>query len=215
MVAHVGAFSSSLDIPSSIAAEVMVVIKAIKLAWVRDWKHIWLEVDSSLILNFLHSPQMVADALANFGASVWHGRSNFRSGRYIYSYGILLLEMFTGKRTTDDMFKDHLSIHQFAAMALPDLVMDIADPSLLLETDDKDDDRSCNDIQELTRYQDHPQVNARRFEECLVSVIQIGLSCSALSPRERVLMGIIVNKMKAIRDSLSQLKMQQQHRIQN
>ncbi|PRQ28207.1 putative ribonuclease H-like domain, acyl-CoA desaturase [Rosa chinensis] len=55
----VGAFSSSLDIPSSITAEVMAVIKAIELAWVRDWKHIWLEVDSSLILNFLHSPQMV------------------------------------------------------------------------------------------------------------------------------------------------------------
>ncbi|PRQ37972.1 putative non-specific serine/threonine protein kinase [Rosa chinensis] len=136
---------------------------------------------------------------------------------YIYSYGILLLEMFRGKRPTDDMFKDDLSIHQFAAMALPDHVMDIADPSLLLETDDEDDDRSCNDIKErpLTRYQDHPQVNARRLEECLVSVIQIGLSCSALSPRERVLMGIIVNKMKAIRDSLSQLKMQQQHRIHN
>lgn len=56
----VGAFSSSLDIPSSIAAEVMAVIKAIELAWIRDWKHIWLEVDSSLVLNFLISPHMVS-----------------------------------------------------------------------------------------------------------------------------------------------------------
>ncbi|KAL6138856.1 hypothetical protein ACLB2K_064135 [Fragaria x ananassa] len=122
----------------------------------------------------------------------------------IYSYGILLLEMFTGKRPTDDMFKDDLSIHQFAAMALPHHVMDIADPSLLLETDDEDDDtRFANDIQErpITRYQDCPQVNTRRLEECLVSVIQIGLLCSALSPRERMLMDITANKMKAIRDS--------------
>ncbi|PRQ58650.1 hypothetical protein RchiOBHm_Chr1g0361641 [Rosa chinensis] len=38
---------------------VMAVIKAIELAWVWDWKHIWFEVDSSRILNLLHSPQMV------------------------------------------------------------------------------------------------------------------------------------------------------------
>ena len=31
-----GAFSSNLDIPSSVIAEVMAIIKAIELAWVRD-----------------------------------------------------------------------------------------------------------------------------------------------------------------------------------
>ncbi|KAL6190693.1 hypothetical protein ACLB2K_037087 [Fragaria x ananassa] len=54
-----GAFSSNIDIPSSVAAEVMAVIVAIELAWVRDWKHIWLEVDSSLVLNYLRSPLLV------------------------------------------------------------------------------------------------------------------------------------------------------------
>ncbi|XP_070665424.1 probable LRR receptor-like serine/threonine-protein kinase At3g47570 [Malus domestica] len=43
----------------------------------------------------------------------------------IYSYGVLLLEMFTGKRPTGDMFRDGISIHQFTAMALPDHVIDI------------------------------------------------------------------------------------------
>lgn len=46
----------------------------------------------------------------------------------IHSYGILLVEMFTGKRPTDDMFKDGLSMHQFTAMALPDHVMDVVEP---------------------------------------------------------------------------------------
>ncbi|PRQ57777.1 putative ribonuclease H-like domain-containing protein [Rosa chinensis] len=55
----IGAFSSTLDIPSSVAAEVMAVIKAIELAWVRDWKYVWLEVDSSLILIFLRFPHLV------------------------------------------------------------------------------------------------------------------------------------------------------------
>ncbi|CAL8165543.1 unnamed protein product [Prunus armeniaca] len=54
----------------------------------------------------------------------------------IYSYGILLLEMFTGKRPTDDMFRDNLSIQQFTAKGLPDHAINVADPSLLLERDD-------------------------------------------------------------------------------
>ena len=33
----------------------------------------------------------------------------------IYSLGILLLEMFTGRSPTDDMFKDSLDLHRFAA----------------------------------------------------------------------------------------------------
>jgi hypothetical protein len=39
----------------------------------------------------------------------------------IYSYGVLLFEMFIEKRPTDDMFKDGLSIHKFIAMALPNM----------------------------------------------------------------------------------------------
>jgi ribonuclease HI len=54
-----GAFASSLDIPSSVAAEVMAVIKAIELAWVCDWKHIWIEVDSFIVLHYLLFPSLV------------------------------------------------------------------------------------------------------------------------------------------------------------
>ncbi|KAK9931139.1 hypothetical protein M0R45_018433 [Rubus argutus] len=57
--AFLGAFCSSLNIPSSVAAEVIAVIKAIELAWIRDWKHVWLEVDSTLVLHFLKSPNLV------------------------------------------------------------------------------------------------------------------------------------------------------------
>ncbi|KAL6205985.1 hypothetical protein ACLB2K_023236 [Fragaria x ananassa] len=54
-----GAFASNLDIPSSVEAEVMAVIQAIELAWVREWKHIWLEVDSTLVLHYLRDPHLV------------------------------------------------------------------------------------------------------------------------------------------------------------
>ncbi|RWR80222.1 putative LRR receptor-like serine/threonine-protein kinase [Cinnamomum micranthum f. kanehirae] len=49
----------------------------------------------------------------------------------IYSYGILLLEMFTGKKPTDEIFNGSLSLHQFAKLALPERVMEIVDQRLL------------------------------------------------------------------------------------
>ncbi|KAG5235184.1 LRR receptor serine/threonine-protein kinase [Salix suchowensis] len=51
----------------------------------------------------------------------------------VYSFGILLLEMFTGKRPTDDMFKDGLNLHNYAEMALPGRVSEVVEPTLLRE----------------------------------------------------------------------------------
>ncbi|CAN6581130.1 unnamed protein product [Malus baccata var. baccata] len=110
----------------------------------------------------------------------------------VYSFGILLLEMFTGRRPTDDMLKDGLSIHQFTAMAMLDHAMDIVDPLLLVECEDAEVDGS--------------PIQARRLVECSVSVMQIGLSCSATSPSERMLMDAVVNKLKTIRDSYLNLR---------
>ncbi|KAK3436971.1 hypothetical protein EUGRSUZ_C01556, partial [Eucalyptus grandis] len=45
----------------------------------------------------------------------------------MYSYGILLLEMLTGRRPTEETFKDHLNLHNFVKVALPDRVMEIVD----------------------------------------------------------------------------------------
>nr|GFB83034.1 protein kinase-like domain-containing protein [Tanacetum cinerariifolium] len=45
----------------------------------------------------------------------------------VYSFGILLLEVMTGKKPTDGMFNEGLSLHKFAYMALPDHVIDVID----------------------------------------------------------------------------------------
>nr|BAD25047.1 hypothetical protein [Oryza sativa Japonica Group] len=60
----------------------------------------------------------------------------------IYSYGILLLEMFTGKRPTGTEFKEALSLHNYVKMALPDNVIDIADQHLLSENNDGEERNS-------------------------------------------------------------------------
>ncbi|CAL8126809.1 unnamed protein product [Prunus armeniaca] len=43
----------------------------------------------------------------------------------VYSFGILLLEMFTGRRPTDHLFSDGLNLHNFVKTAFPDRVTEI------------------------------------------------------------------------------------------
>ncbi|XVF24097.1 hypothetical protein REPUB_Repub13aG0098000 [Reevesia pubescens] len=51
----------------------------------------------------------------------------------VYIYGIFLLEMFTGKRPTDEMFKEDLNLYIYVKLALPESVAEITDPILLQE----------------------------------------------------------------------------------
>ncbi|XP_028075227.1 putative receptor-like protein kinase At3g47110 isoform X2 [Camellia sinensis] len=96
----------------------------------------------------------------------------------VYSFGILLLEMFTGKRPIDDTFKDHLNLHNFVKDALPDRVMEIVDPYILLE--------------HRTR---------SWIIDCMVSVLQIGVACSMESPRDRMKMGSVISELCKIKNT--------------
>ena len=131
----------------------------------------------------------------------------------IFSYGILLLEMFTGKKPIDEMFIDDLSIQGFTSMALPEHVMDIVDPSMFFEEDedDVDDERDENDIEDIAIIEEEPHLNvSSRIKDCLISVFEIGLSCTTTSPNERMPTNIVVNEMHAIRDTY--LKFQKENR---
>ncbi|XP_058111763.1 putative receptor-like protein kinase At3g47110 [Magnolia sinica] len=89
----------------------------------------------------------------------------------VYSYGILLLEMITGKGPTDDIFKDDLSLHHFAKLSLPEGVMDIVDPVLLEEA-------------EVTQGSGNHTNTRKRMHACLISMVRIGVLCSSKSPKE-------------------------------
>ena len=128
----------------------------------------------------------------------------------IYSYGILLLEMLIGKRPTDEVFKDGQNIHTFIAMALPEHVIDIIDPLMFFEEDEEevDDTRNEQDVEGRAIIEEenlHVNVSSRMID-CLMSVFQIGLSCSANSPNERIPINVVVNEMNAIRDIVHKLK---------
>ncbi|XP_059653891.1 putative receptor-like protein kinase At3g47110 [Cornus florida] len=127
----------------------------------------------------------------------------------VYSYGILLLEMFTGRRPTDDMFKDGLNLHEFVAMALPERVLDTVDPSLFFEEENNLDENKKDEIEEVALNKNEPQDSARwGMEECLVSVMRTGVSCSNSLPGDRMTMNVVVNTMNAIRNSFLSFKKQ-------
>ncbi|GJS70697.1 kinase-like domain-containing protein [Tanacetum coccineum] len=106
--------------------------------------------------------------------------SEMTSSGDVYSFGILLLEVMTGKKPTDDMFNDGLSLHKFAYMALPDHVVDVIDgDAIVLQS---------------------TEANAKKVEECLTAIIKIGVSCSVDSPPQRMKIEIVVIELQHILD---------------
>ena len=89
--------------------------------------------------------------------------------------------MFTGQKPIDEIFKDGLCIHRFTSMALPENVMNIVDPLMFFEEDEEDVDNEQNeDDTEVCAIikEDHHVNVSNRIKDCLISVFQIGLSCS-------------------------------------
>ncbi|KAB2032899.1 hypothetical protein ES319_D05G410100v1 [Gossypium barbadense] len=112
----------------------------------------------------------------------------------VYSYGILLLEMFTGKRPTDERFKETLSLHNFVKSTLPERITEIIDPILLQQRVTR------GTTANITRNRNI--LGNGRHLQCLISILKIGLICSSESPSERMDMNDVVTKLCSIRDKL-------------
>ena len=120
----------------------------------------------------------------------------------VYSYGILLLEMLTGKRPTDDMFKGGMDLHNFVMMALPEHVGEICDP-LIVQIEESSS--STNPIS--NRGNHAPNDRRRTVVECLTSIARVGVACSVAMPRKRKDMGNVVAELSLIRDVLTGTRM--------
>lgn len=123
----------------------------------------------------------------------------------VYSYGILLLEMLTGRRPTDDMFKDGLNLHNYAKMALPNQVMDIIDPyvfagdeTAVAKEEDNDEGDGIETKTDYVNSEAYPR-GREKMLICIVSMIEIALACSAESPSKRMDMNNVLNELHHIR----------------
>ncbi|KAM0068218.1 putative protein kinase RLK-Pelle-LRR-XII-1 family [Helianthus debilis subsp. tardiflorus] len=106
----------------------------------------------------------------------------------VYSFGMLLLEVMTRKKPTDEIFNEGYSLHKFASMALPNHVMDVIDLNI------------------LNIYQGVCEADAQKIEECLASTIKIGVSCSVDSPSLRMNMEKVVHELRRIQNTLPNIE---------
>ncbi|KAI7736772.1 hypothetical protein M8C21_016419, partial [Ambrosia artemisiifolia] len=111
----------------------------------------------------------------------------------VYSFGILLLEVMTRKKPTDDIFQDSLSLHKFASMSLPNHVTDVIDVSIV------------NTYQEKGIATKNKAVDVEKLNGCLASTIKIGVSCSVDSPQQRMEIKNVVCELQRIRNTLQDI----------
>ncbi|EEC77523.1 hypothetical protein OsI_16407 [Oryza sativa Indica Group] len=93
----------------------------------------------------------------------------------IYSYGVLLLEMFTGRRPTDNFDNGITSLVDYVKAAYPNNILEIMDASATYNG-------NTQDIIELVVY----------------PIFRLGLACCKESPRERMKMNDVVKELNAI-----------------
>ncbi|XP_020096986.1 receptor kinase-like protein Xa21 [Ananas comosus] len=111
----------------------------------------------------------------------------------LYSFGILILEIFIGRRPTDEVFKDGLSLRIFAEMAFPENLMEIVDPQLLMQQN-----REANENAHAAT------ISTEEMLRYLEPLIRMGLSCSMELPKERMAMDDALRTMHAVRNAFFQ-----------
>ncbi|XP_076920400.1 receptor kinase-like protein Xa21 [Bidens hawaiensis] len=130
--------------------------------------------------------------------------SGMTSSGDVYSFGILLLEVMTGKRPTYDIFNDGLNLHKFASMALQDdHVTDVIDGDLLNYHQDDESDcgvLNCDQKDEIAMNSKNP--NTKNIEHCVTSLLKIGVLCSLDSPAQRMNIRNVVYELQSTLDTL-------------
>ncbi|XP_058219481.1 probable LRR receptor-like serine/threonine-protein kinase At3g47570 [Rhododendron vialii] len=111
----------------------------------------------------------------------------------MYSFGILLLEMFTGMRPTDTMFDGSLTLHNFVEMAMAEQVANVIDPTLFQQAVMGEASSSINNSQ----YHSPASIH-----KCLTSILKVGIECSEELPTDRPDIKEIVTQLHVIKNIL-------------
>ncbi|KAK9082043.1 hypothetical protein Syun_031442 [Stephania yunnanensis] len=138
--------------------------------------------------NILLDEDMVAH-VGDFGLAKFLQRKNSNSGTTdttsSFSPRGTIGYIPPGKRPTDEEFEDGLYLHQFCKIALHKGVMKIIDPHVLEHEEEANDDHRDIHVNnsEIQRRMHH---ESGKTEECITSIIKVGVECSMPSASERM-----------------------------
>ncbi|CAI0409065.1 unnamed protein product [Linum tenue] len=116
----------------------------------------------------------------------------------VYSYGILVLEMMSRKRPTDEMFgggggAGWLNLRDAVKSALPNDIYSVLDPKLY-----SPEDRDAAEAEDRDEIEEEEDGNHRNY--CFVSVLEIGVACAEESARKRMKIDEVARKLLSVRD---------------
>ncbi|KAH9778842.1 hypothetical protein WN944_014212 [Citrus x changshan-huyou] len=94
----------------------------------------------------------------------------------VYSYGVLLMETFTRKKPTDEMFTGEMSLRRWVKESLPHGLTEVVDANLVGEE----------------------QAFSAKMD-CLLSIMDLALDCCMESPEQRIHMTDAAAELKKIR----------------
>ncbi|KDP42121.1 hypothetical protein JCGZ_01909 [Jatropha curcas] len=97
----------------------------------------------------------------------------------VYSYGILLMETFTRKKPTDELFSEEMSLKQWVEQSLSYDITQALDANLISEEEEE---------QHFVAKMD-----------CITSILKLALQCSTILPQERLDMKDVVVALKKIK----------------
>ncbi|KAI4300092.1 hypothetical protein L6164_033508 [Bauhinia variegata] len=95
----------------------------------------------------------------------------------VYSYGIMLMEMFTRKKPTDEMFEDESSLKSWVSESMPHAIIHVVDSTLL-------------------------QLEGQQIDNIMAhasSILKLALNCCKNLPESRINMLDVVASLKKVR----------------
>ncbi|MED6196171.1 hypothetical protein PIB30_044835 [Stylosanthes scabra] len=112
----------------------------------------------------------------------------------VYSFGILILEMLTGRRPIEETFENGQNLHSYVKMKLTDKIFQMVDPVILYTEINGTRAAAENSMGNLT-------LKRSNADKCLHSLFKIGLACSVEPPKERMSMEDVIIELNLINNS--------------
>jgi serine/threonine protein kinase len=109
----------------------------------------------------------------------------------VFSFGIMLLEVFTGKMPTDSMFAGERSLRNWVHRAFPTRLVELLDAELVQDIE--------GNFGFIRNHGNNPSESPSTSLIDLVPIFELGLLCSSDAPDERLTMKDVVVKLKRMK----------------